>query len=101
MRLGGAFGRLVELGEGKGRTQFETARALLFRNGDGSQESFFRGRGIGGVALQQHFASRPMQFCFKCAKTGAVARRQRFVEDRDGAAGISTLGFRLSQRHLH
>ena len=58
------------------------------------------GAEVGGVALQQHFAAHPMQFCFKCAIAGAVARRQRFVEDRDGAAGISRLGFGLSQRNL-
>jgi hypothetical protein len=33
--FGGAGGRLVELGEGKGRQEFVAASALLFRDGDG------------------------------------------------------------------
>ena len=89
--VGGAVGRLVELGERERRAQFEAARSLLPRDSDGGQEGFFRRRGVGRVALQQRFASRPMQRCFKCATTSAVARRQRFVEDLDGAARISPL----------
>ena len=89
MGFGEAACRLIEPGEREGRAQFEAARALLPRDGDGGQEGFFRRRGVGRVALQQRFASRPMQLCFKCATTGVVARRQRFVEDEDGAAGIS------------
>ena len=95
-----AAGRIIEFGQRQRRAQFEAARALLLGDGDGGQEGVFRGRGVGGVALQQGFASRPMQFSFKCAATGAVARRQRFVENGDSAAGISAPGFRLSQRHL-
>ena len=98
--VGGAAGRLVELGERKRRAQFEAARALLFRDGDGGQEGFFGGRGVGGVALKQDFAARPMQFRFERAIAGAVGRRQRFVEDRDGAAGIARPGFGLGQRNL-
>ena len=85
--VGGAAGRLIELGERERGAQSEAARALLLRDGDGGQEGFFRGRGVGGVALQQHFAARPMQLRFERAVTGAVACRQRFVEDRNGAAG--------------
>ena len=62
MGVGGAGGRLVELRERKRRAQFEAARALLLCDGDGGQERFFRGRGIGGVVLQQDFAARAMQF---------------------------------------
>ena len=46
--FGGAAGRLIELGQRKRRAQFEAARALLLRDGDGGQESVFRGRGVGG-----------------------------------------------------
>ena len=60
---------------------------LLLRDGDGGQESFLGGRGVGGVALEQDFAARPMQFRFECAIAEAIARRQRFVEDRNGAIG--------------
>ena len=98
--VGGAGGRLVELGERQRRAQFKTARGLLLRDGDGGQEGFFRGRGVGGVALEQDFAARPMQFRFERAIAGAVARRQRFVEDRNGAVGIARPGFGLGQRNL-
>ena len=100
MGLGGAAGRLIELGERQRRAQFEAARALLLRDRDGGQESLFRRRGVGGVALEQDFAARPMQFRFERAIAGAVARRQRFVEDRDGAVGIARPGFGLGQRDL-
>ena len=70
--VGGAAGRLVELGERERRAQFEAARALLLRDGDGGQEGFFRRRGVGGVALEQDFAARPMQFRFERAIAHAV-----------------------------
>ena len=41
-----------------------------------------------------------MQFCFEPAIAGAVARRQRFVEDGDGMVGIARLRLGLSQRNL-
>ena len=89
MGFGGARGRLVELGERKRRAQFEAACALLFRDGDGGQEGFFRRPGVGGVALQQGFAARPMQFRFERAIARAFYRRQRFIEDGDSAARIA------------
>jgi hypothetical protein len=51
--------------------------------------------GGGGVALEQVFAAHPMQFRFKCAMAHEVARRERFVEDGDGAVGIARPGFSL------
>ena len=62
-----AAGRLVELGERECGAQFEAARSLLLRDGDGGQESLFRRRGVDGIAHQQHFAARPMQFRFERA----------------------------------
>ena len=88
------------MAERKRRAQFEAACGLLLCDGDGGQEGFFRRRGVGGVALQQDFAARPMQFRFERAVAGAVARRQRFVEDRDGAVGIAGPGLGLGQRDL-
>jgi hypothetical protein len=86
VRLGGAAGRLIEPGERQRRAQAEALRSLLLCDGDGSQEGFFRRSWVGGVALQQGFASRPMQFRFERAIAGAVRRRQRFVNNRNGAA---------------
>ena len=53
------------------------------------QERFFRRRGIGGVALQQDVAARAMQFGFERAIAQAIGRRQRFIEDRNGAILIA------------
>ena len=91
--VGGAAGRLVELGERQRRAQFEAARALLLRDGDGGQEGFFRGRGVGGVALEQDFAARPMQFRFERAIAGAVGtspalRRGSQWRGRDRPPGL-------------
>ena len=98
--FGGAGNRLVEFGQRQRGAQFEAARALLLRDGNGGQESLFRGRGVGGVALQQDFASRAMQFRFERAIAQAVGRRQRFVEDGYGSAWIARLGFGPRQRDL-
>ena len=49
----GATGRLIDFGERQRRAQFEAARALLLCDGDGGQESVFRGRGVSRIALQQ------------------------------------------------
>ena len=97
--VGEAGVRLIEFGQRQRRAQFEAARALLLGDGDGGQEGVFRGRGVGGVALQQGFASRPMQFSFKCAVTGAVARRQRFVDGRNCALDIACARFGVGERN--
>ena len=41
-----------------------------------------------------------MQFRFERAVAGAVGRRQRFVEDRDGSIGITSPRFGLGQRNF-
>ena len=98
--FGGAAGRLIELGERERRAQFEAARALPLRDGDGRLESFFRGRGVRGIALQQHFAPGPIKLRVERAMTEAVGRRQRFVEDREGAVEIAGLSFGFGQGDL-
>jgi len=98
--VSGAGGRLVELGERKRRAQFEAARALPLRDGDSRLESFFGGRGIGGVALQQGFAAGPVELRFERAVAEAIGRRQRFVEDRNSAIAIARPRFGLGQRDL-
>jgi hypothetical protein len=95
--VGGTAGRLPKLGERERCAQFEAARCLLPRDGDGGPEGFL-GREAGGVELQQNFAADAMQFRFERAMARAVERRQRFVEDGDGAIGIARLGFSLGQR---
>ena len=82
------------------RAQFEAARALLLRDGDGGLERFFRGRGVGGIALEQDFAADAMQFGFERAMAGPLGRRQRFVEDRDGAIDVAGAGFGFGKRNL-
>jgi hypothetical protein len=98
--FGEASGRLVELGERQRGAQFEAARGLLLCDRDGGEEGLFRGRGIGGVACEQHFAAHPMQLRFERAVACAAGRRQRFVEDGDGAIGIARPRFDLGQRDL-
>ena len=85
-RVGGAAGRLIELGEGERGAEFEAARTLLLCDGKGGLECFLREGGIGGVALEQDFAARAMQIGFERAIVRALGSRQRFIEDSDGAA---------------
>ena len=58
------------------------------------------GAELAGSHFEQDFAAAAMQLRLECAIAGAVARRQRFVEDRDGARRIARLGFSLGQRNL-
>ena len=78
--VAGAGGRLIELRERKGRSEFEAACSLLLRHGDGGVERFLRRCWVGGIALQQHFAASAMQFRFECAMAQAIGSRQRLVE---------------------
>jgi hypothetical protein len=87
--VGRAASRLIELGERQRGEQLVTARALPLCDSDRGQEGVFRGRGVGGVAFQQDFAANPMQFRFKRAIAQAVARCQRFVDDRNRTIGIA------------
>ena len=100
MGVGEAAGRLVELGERQSGAQFEAARALLLRDRDGGQEGFFRGRGVGGIALEQDFAARAMQFRFECAIADALAVASASSRIELGAVGIARPGFSLGQRDL-
>ena len=93
MGVDGASGRLIELRERKRRAQFEAARALLLRDGDGGQEGFFRGRGVSRIALEQDFATSAVELRFKCAIIGPLGRRQRFIEVGDGAVEIARSRF--------
>jgi hypothetical protein len=98
VRLDRAVGRLVEFCERESGAQFETARALLFRDGDGGLKGFLGSRGVGGLALDQHFAADAIQIRFERAMTGPVAGRQRLVKDRERAVDIACPGFGLGQR---
>ena len=69
-------------------------------NGNRCLEGFFGGSAIVGVALEQHFAARAMQFCFERAVAQAIRRRERFVERGDGAIGIARSRFDVGQRDL-
>ncbi len=103
MGFDGAAGRLVELRERERRAQFEAARALLLRDGDGGQERFLRGRRVGGIVLKlkQHFAADAMQLRFERAMSDPLARRQRFVEDGEGAVDIAGTGFGFGESNLN
>jgi hypothetical protein len=93
----GAGGRLIELGERKRRAQFEAARALLFRDTERRQEGFCCRRGIGGVLLEQGFASHAVQFGVEGAMTGPLGRRQRFVEEDKRAIHVACSAFTLGK----
>ena len=95
-----AAGRLIELGQRQCGAQFEAARGLLLRDGDGGQERCFRRRGIGGVAFEQGVAARPMQFGFECAIAQTIRCRQRLVKNRDRPVDVPCLGFGFSKSNL-
>jgi hypothetical protein len=98
--VSGAAGRLAELGEPKRRAQFEAARPLLTRDGDGGLEGFFCQRRLGGIAFGQQFAADAMQFGLESAMACAVGGYQRFVEDGECAVDIAGAGFRLGKSNL-
>ena len=99
MGVGGAAGRLIELGERQRRAQFEAARALLLRDGDGGQEGFLGGRGVGGIALQQDVAADAMQVGVesrdgRCGRTSPALRRGSRWRGRGRPARASSFGQR-------
>jgi hypothetical protein len=98
--LVGTPDRLIELSQRKRRTQLEAARALTLSNGDGGLERFLGSRRVGSVTLQQHFPADAMQFGFERAMADPFARRQRFVETRDGALEIACAGFGFGKGNL-
>ena len=88
MGFGGAAGRLIELGQRQRRAQFEAARALLLRDGDGGQERFFRRRGVGGVALAAGYRRAPDAVRLRmrdspCDRTSPALRRGSRERGRD------------------
>ena len=58
------------------------------------------GAGSAGSRFSSVFAADAMKLRLECTMTDAIARRQRLVEDGDGAARIARLIFRLGQRNL-
>ena len=79
MRLGGAFGRMIKLGERKGRKQLVTACALLIRDGDRGLEGLLGQRGIGDMLLKQDAAPNTIQEGEVEAIFGLICERHRFV----------------------
>ncbi len=61
MRLGGAGGRLIELGERERGEQVVAARALLLRDGYGRPVCVFSEGGTAGIALEEDVATQTMQ----------------------------------------
>jgi hypothetical protein len=61
---------------------------LLLRDGDRGEEGVFRGRGVGGVKLEEEFAADAMQFGVERAVPRAVGRDQSVVEGGGGALEI-------------
>ena len=100
MGVGGATGRLIEVGQRQRRAQFEATRPLPLSDGDGGLERCLRGRQVGGITFEQHFAADAMQFGVECAMASPFGCRQRFVEDRDGAVDVACTGFGFGERNL-
>src|SRR5262249_38107811 len=61
-------------------------------DGEGGMERFLGRRGIGRAALEQHFAANAVKLRLESAMSCPLARRERFVEDDDGAAWVAGLG---------
>ena len=101
MGFGGAGGRLVDLGERERGKQFEAARALLFRDGDGGLDASSAGAGLAGSRLSSDFAADAMQFGFECAMVPVRSTSPTpSIEDGDGAVDISGTGFGFGQHDL-
>jgi hypothetical protein len=64
---------------------------------DSRLESFFGGRGVGRLALEQDFAAGPVKLRFERAVAEAIGRHQRLIEGRNGANAIARP---LGQRDL-
>ena len=100
VRLGGAADRLVEFGKRESGAQAEAARALLARDGKRGSEGFLSRISVGRITFQKSFTTSATQLRFERAIADPVDRRERFVQDRNGAIGVARLGFSLGQCDL-
>ena len=100
MSFDGAAGRLVELRQRQRRAQFETARTLLLRDGDGGQKASSAAAGLAG----SRFSSiSPRTRCSSASNLRSpvpLARRKRFVEDGEGAVDVAGPGFSLGKSNF-
>ena len=70
-----------------------SCESLALGDGDGGQERFLGRRGVGGIALKQHFSADPMQLGFECAMTDPLARRQRLLVGGESTVDLAGAGF--------
>ena len=98
--LGVAAGRLIELGEGERGAEFEAARALLLRDGDGGLERFLGRSGVCRVAFQEDFPADAAKFGVHRAMTPAIEIRHCVVNNRNRPLRVAQPRFFLGMREL-
>ena len=98
--VGGAAGRLIELGERKRREKLVTARGLLLCDGDGGSVGVFGGRGIGGIAFEQDFAAQAMEVCIGEMLSRFFSDCQSPVDLRESSGGFPCHSLKLSKRSV-
>jgi hypothetical protein len=81
VRLGGAAGRLVELGKRESGAQAEAARALLARDGKRGSEGFLSRISVGRITFQKSFTTSATQLRFERAIADPVDGPDRFTLD--------------------
>ena len=86
-------GRMVELGEGKGREKFVAACALSLRDGDRGSICVFGGADVRGIAFEQNVAAKAMQEGEGCKVCGLIRADQRFIDACDRAVRPQLRGF--------
>jgi hypothetical protein len=86
--FGQAAGRLMKLGEEKGRQQFVAACALLLRDGKGGLECLFGGDRIGGIAAEQDLAAQAMEVRVGVMLSRLLRGRQSLVDQRQSGVRI-------------
>jgi hypothetical protein len=89
----------IHFRERQRRLQFEAARLLRLRDGDGGLEGFFGRRKIRRIALQD-YAADAVELGVGPALSRLARQRQSFVDPPQGAVRVIPLRFELCEQTL-
>ena len=89
---------MIALGERDGCAQAMTARALLFRDGDGGLECLFDGDRVSGIAAEQDLAPQAMEVRVGVMLPRLLRGRQSLIDQRQSGIRTPRDGLELGEQ---
>jgi hypothetical protein len=96
MSVRGTARRMIKSCQIESCSQLKTARLLLLRDGDCSEQCILGRRHIGRIALEQNLAPQAMQESVAPVLSCLTCEGKRFVDPGQGCRGV-TLNFDLGK----